>query len=125
MRLLLDTHVVLWQLGGVRRPGPRAQEEMASSDLFVSVLTFAEVGIKASTGKLQAPDDLEERLRDVDVAVLQLTPAHGLGVRDLPMHHRDPFDRMLISQARAERLTLVSADRAFAAYDVRLLPADQ
>lgn len=125
MRLLLDTHVVLWQLGGVRRPGPRAQEEIASSDLFVSVLTFAEVGIKAAVGKLRAPQDFQGRLRDLGVDVLPLTPVHGLGVGDLPLHHRDPFDRLLISQARAERLTLVSADRAFAAYDVRLLPADQ
>jgi PIN domain nuclease of toxin-antitoxin system len=98
---------------------------MASSDLFVSVLTFAEVGIKAAVGKLRAPDDLEGRVRDLDIDVLPLTPAHGLGVGALPLHHRDPFDRMLISQAQAERLTLVSADRAFAAYDVRLLPADQ
>lgn len=125
MRLLLDTHVVLWELEGTRTVGSRTEETMReASELFYSVVSFAEIGVKNAIGKLQVHENIHELLDRGSIRVLPLTPAHGLGVGSLPMHHRDPFDRMLISQARAERLTLVSADRAFAAYDVRLLPAD-
>jgi PIN domain nuclease of toxin-antitoxin system len=125
VRLLLDTHVVLWQLAGIPRLGPIARHEIEASDLVVSVVSFAEIGIKAAVGKLRAPTDIEQRLRELDVAVLSLSPQHGLGVGALPLHHRDPFDRLLISQARVERLTLVSADPAFGAYDLRVLPASE
>ena len=89
------------------------------------MVSSAEIGIKNATGQLRVHADLHELLSRGRIRVLPLTPAHGLGVADLPVHHRDPFDRLLISQARAERLTLVSADRAFSAYDVSLLPADR
>lgn len=126
MRLLLDTHVVLWELEGTRTVGSRTEEAMReASELFYSVVSFAEIGVKNATGKLRVHENIHELLDRGNIRVLPLTPAHGLGAGALPLHHRDPFDRMLIAQARAERLTLVSADRAFAAYDVRLLPADQ
>lgn len=124
MRLLLDTHVVLWELGGSRRVSPAAQEaiEQATEVLF-SVVSFAEIGVKAAVGKVSVPDDLREHLLRSGVRVLRLDAAHGLSVADLPMHHRDPFDRLLIAQARSEQLTIVTADRRIADYDVPLVDA--
>ncbi|HEY5197812.1 MAG TPA: type II toxin-antitoxin system VapC family toxin [Solirubrobacteraceae bacterium] len=68
--------------------------------------------------------DLRERIEQSGLRILGLAPEHGLGVARLPMHHRDPFDRLLISQARSERMTIVTADRRFADYDVRTIGAD-
>lgn len=124
MRLLLDTHVVLWELQGARPVGPRAQETIEQADeLLFSVVSFAEIGVKAAIGKLVVPDDLHEHVVHSGMRILGLAPDHGLAVARLPMHHRDPFDRLLISQARCEGLTLVSADRRMTAYDVALTDA--
>ena len=124
MRLLLDTHVVLWELGGTRTVGPRAREaiERASEVLF-SVVSFAEIGVKAAIGKLVIPADLHEHVVRSGVRILGLAAEHGLGVADLPLHHRDPFDRLLISQARAEGLTLLTADARIVDYDVAVIAA--
>jgi PIN domain nuclease of toxin-antitoxin system len=124
MRLLLDTHVVLWELEGTRTVGPRAQEAIErASELAFSVVSFAEIGVKAAIGKLVVPADLDQHIERSGLRILGLSPAHGLGVADLPMHHRDPFDRLLISQARIEGLTLVTADARIATYDVMLIDA--
>ncbi len=124
MRLLLDTHIVLWELAGTRALGraARAAIEQATELLF-SVVSFAEVGMKVAIGKLSVPPDFHDHVVHSGVRILGLAPDHGLAVADLPMHHRDPFDRLLIAQARSEQLTIVSADRRFAAYDVRLIDA--
>jgi PIN domain nuclease of toxin-antitoxin system len=124
VRLLLDTQIVLWQLQGTRTLGRQAQEAIESaSELTFSVVSFAEIGIKAAIGKLVIPDDLHEHILALGLRILGLAPDHGLGVADLPMHHRDPFDRLLIAQARCESLTVVTADRRFAAYDVAVIDA--
>ena len=124
MRLLLDTHVVLWELGGERAVGVRAREAiLAASELLFSVVSFAEIGVKAAIGKLVVPDRLEDHVARAGLHILGLSPAHGLDVADLPMHHRDPFDRLLVSQARTEGLTLLSADRRLARYDVQMIDA--
>lgn len=126
MRLLLDTHVVLWELGGTRTVGAHAQEEIErASELSFSVVSFAEIGVKAAIGKLTVPDDLHERVLQSGLRILALAPDHGLGVARLPMHHRDPFDRLLISQARGERLTIVTADKRFGHYDVGIVDAEE
>jgi len=124
MRLLLDTHVVLWVLGGSRTVSPAAREaiEHATHVLF-SVVSFAEIGVKAAMGRVSVPRDLREHVLRSGVQVLRLDADHGLAVADLPMHHRDPFDRLLVAQARSEHLTMVTADRRIAAYDVPLVDA--
>ena len=123
MRLLLDTHIVLWQLSGERELSARAQEAIAAADdLLLSVVSFAEIGVKASVGKLDVPD-LQARIADSGVRTLGLSPAHGLAVSGLPVHHRDPFDRLIIAQATIERLTVVTADTRFHAYGIQLLDA--
>ena len=122
MRLLLDTHVVLWLLQEPERLGQRAVAALrAESVNLVSVVTFIEVGIKVATGKLVKPDGFDtstpgERL-------LPITPVHGLALEQLPRHHRDPWDRLLIVQAMAEDLTIVTADPEFTKYDVRVIDA--
>jgi PIN domain nuclease of toxin-antitoxin system len=124
LRLLLDTHVVLWQLAGTQAMGPKAEASIAEAEeLLFSVVSFAEIGIKAAIGKLVVPDDLDRHVIDSGMRILALTAGHGLGVADLPLHHRDPFDRLLISQARAERLTLISADARIAQYEVDSIDA--
>ena len=124
MRLLLDTHVVLWELGGSRTLSPAAREAIEQATvLLFSVVSFAEIGVKAAVGKLSVPADLRERVVSSGVQVLPLDADHGLAVGVLPPHHRDPFDRLLIAQARSERLTIVTADRRIAAYDVSLIDA--
>jgi len=124
VRLLLDTHVVLWQLSGSRRLGPKASAQIAqATELRFSVVSYAEIGIKAAVGKLKVPDDLPEHIARTGVGVLTLAPDHGLAVADLPPYHRDPFDRLLIAQARGEALTIVTADARFACYDVTVIDA--
>jgi PIN domain nuclease of toxin-antitoxin system len=122
VRLLLDTHVVLWQLAGARPLGARATEAIAAAtELAFSVVSFAEIGMKAAVGKLTVPDDLHAHIIATGVRVLGLSPEHGLAVAGLPVHHRDPFDRLLVAQARLEGFTLVSADARIRAYDVAVL----
>ena len=124
MRLLLDTHVVLWELEGSRTVQRAARDAIEqATELLFSVVSFAEIGIKAAIGKLSVPDDFHDHVLRSGLRVLSLAPDHGLAVAGLPIHHRDPFDRLLIAQARAERLTIVSADRRLAAYDVPLIDA--
>ena len=125
MRLLLDTHVVLWVLQGSQTVRPAAQDAIErATELSFSVVSFAEIGVKAAIGKLTIPADLHEHVLRSGLRILGLAPDHGLGVSDLPMHHRDPFDRLLISQARSEGLTVVTADRRFASYDVAVIDAN-
>ncbi|CAN5687405.1 type II toxin-antitoxin system VapC family toxin [soil metagenome] len=124
MRLLLDTHVVLWELEGSRRVSPAAQEAIErATELMFSVVSFAEIGVKAAIGKVSVPRDLSQHVMRSGVQILRLDADHGLAVAELPMHHRDPFDRLLIAQARSEQLTIVTADRRIADYDVPLIDA--
>lgn len=124
MKLLLDTHVLLWWLAGE----PMRQEATAEirhprSLVHVSAASAWEIGIKQSLGKLRLPDDLEERLRVERFTPLPVTVAHGLAVAGLPPHHRDPFDRLLVAQAQAEGLTLITRDPRLTAYGVATLAA--
>lgn len=82
-----------------------------------------EAAIKRKLGKLETPDDLAAQLERKRFVALDVTLDHALTAGDLPLHHRDPFDRMLIAQAQLEGLTIVTRDRHFAPYDVALLPA--
>ena len=124
MRLLLDTHIVLWWLVD----DPSLPEEVNSlldhePDVLVSVASLWEIGIKQSLGKIVAPDDLPERVRDSGFRELSIGFAHAIAAGRLPMIHRDPFDRMLVAQARCEGLTLVTRDPWCRRYDVPILPA--
>jgi PIN domain nuclease of toxin-antitoxin system len=122
---LLDTNVVLWMLTGGSRLNSTAKARLDSEQRFVSVISFAEIAIKASLGKLPLPPpfttDFGGALRAAlafvaaDILLVDLEAVEHL--RQLPFHHRDPFDRMIIAQAFAGGLTVVTGDRAFDAYD--------
>jgi PIN domain nuclease of toxin-antitoxin system len=90
---------------------------------LVSAASVWEIAIKRGLGKLTAPDDMLEELAARDVGVLDVTADHAWGVSRLPRHHSDPFDRLLVAQALAEGLVLVTADPVFARYGVPVLPA--
>ncbi|MFT4035578.1 MAG: type II toxin-antitoxin system VapC family toxin [Patulibacter sp.] len=124
MRLLLDTHIVLWHLGGARTLSDEALDAIgAAEELWFSAVSCAEIGVKVAIGKLDVVGDIRAALDVIGVRLLSLRAEHGLAVAGLPLHHRDPFDRLLIAQARAEGLTLVTADAALAHYDVPVLCA--
>ncbi|MGY1662360.1 type II toxin-antitoxin system VapC family toxin [Geodermatophilus sp. SYSU D00705] len=123
MTLLLDTHVLLWWLAEDDRLTPTMREAIADpgAAVAVSAVSAWEMSIKAALGKLAAPDDLVAELDHHGFEPLPVTVEDGLAAGALPRHHDDPFDRMLIAQARRRRLVLVTADRRFADYDVRTL----
>ncbi|HVB52720.1 MAG TPA: type II toxin-antitoxin system VapC family toxin [Candidatus Acidoferrales bacterium] len=123
MSLLLDTHILLWWLSDDPLLPTAAREAIASpeSEVLVSVATTWEIAIKQAAGRLEAPVDLMEVVEANDFETLPITAAHTLAAGALPLHHSDPFDRMLIAQARAESLTLISMDHRFPQYDVNLL----
>lgn len=124
-QLLLDTHVALWALAAPERLRPevrRALEEPRNA-VVVSAASVWEVEIKRAAGRLTVPDGFATRCVEVGFDPLPVTFEHAESAARLPAHHADPFDRMLVAQALAEDLELVSDDRTFAAYDVRLVPA--
>ena len=124
-RFLLDTHAVLWALAEpakLSRPARTALED-ARNEVFVSVVSGWEIAIKRALGKLEAPDDLEAAIRMQGFEPLLLTFHHAAQAGGLPPHHRDPFDRMLIAQAQAEGLILVTRDSNIPLYGVRILAA--
>jgi PIN domain nuclease of toxin-antitoxin system len=117
---------LLWAVGQAKRlrAATRAALLEPSNDVHVSAVSVWEAAIKRAQGRLEVePEDL---LAEIDVAgfvSLPITLDHGLAAGALPLHHKDPFDRMLIAQAQLEGLTIVTTGREFAAYDVALLPA--
>jgi len=119
-RLLVDTHAVLWWLADddALSDGARALMADPAHDLLVSSASIWEVAIKRALGKLTAPDDLPEVIDSEGFSWLPVSPRHAWQVGTLPPHHRDPFDRLLIAQARTEHVDVVTADERFAAYGV-------
>lgn len=122
MKPLLDTHALLWWLTGDSRLSERAREVISREGAAVSVVSLWEITIKRALGKLEADVEvIAERVSGTDgFEWLDLRPPHVLELVSLPLHHGDPFDRMLIAQARAESATLVSRDAAFGRYEVQL-----
>ena len=124
MRLLVDTHVLLWGINEPHRIPLAVGLAMGSpaNETYVSVVCLWEIAIKAKIGKLSAPDDLPERVeRHPDYKVLPVTAAHAWRVRTLPLHHRDPFDQLLVAQALIEQMTVVTHDRSISRYGVTIL----
>lgn len=121
MRLLLDTHAVLWWFTDDRRLSTVAGAvlDAASNDLFVSAVAAYEIAYKQGQGRLSPlPDGLPRRLQRAGIEVLPLSLDHAVAAAALPGPHRDPWDRIMIAQALVEGLTVVTADRVFASYHV-------
>jgi PIN domain nuclease of toxin-antitoxin system len=119
--VLLDTHVLLWWMsGGMERLSKAAQAAVTAPGavIVVSAVTVWEIAIKRGLGKLDAPGDLIPQLERAGVGLLPITARHADYVASLPPHHRDPFDRLLVAQAKIERLAVVSADGPLSRYDI-------
>lgn len=125
MRLLLDTHVFLWALLQRDRIPPKTWNllETPDNELYLSAASAWEISVKVALGKLKVPGDpavyVPRRAREANLASLPITEDHALAVHALPMHHTDPFDRMLIAQAQIEGLNILTGDKQFVKYDVR------
>ena len=122
MSLLLDTHVILWWL----TDDPTLSDEVKTRldedpDVFVSPVSIWEITIKQSIGNLPEPIGLAEEIRDSGFRELSITSEHAIAAGRLPLIHRDPFDRMLVAQARCEGLVLASRDTRVQQYQVDLL----
>lgn len=126
MRLLLDTHAVIWHIEQNPALSIKAVAAIKNPDneIFVSAVSLWELSIKVSLGKLKLPKpirDIAIELRNSGVTFLQISEEHALSTASLPWHHRDPFDRMLVVQSQLEDLTLISRDGVFGEYEVSLL----
>lgn len=122
MKLLLDTHIVLWMLSDPKRISTRARDAITEAKIaYISAVSGWEIAVKRAAGRLAAPSDLHEAARASGLEPLAITFEHGWRAGQLPREHGDPFDRMLIAQAQLLDLTLVTVDRALARYDVQIL----
>ena len=124
MKLLLDTHVVLWWLSDDPTLADDIKDRIDHDpEVYLSPVTIWEIAIKQAIGKIAEPADLPERVRATRLPEIAITSEHALVAGRLPLHHRDPFDRMLVAQARCEGLALVTRDTRIPDYDVTVLPA--
>jgi PIN domain nuclease of toxin-antitoxin system len=123
LRLLLDTHAALWWLSADERIGAEAARQLRddTNHVLLSAAVVWEVAVKRSLGKLEAPGDFVETMRSGGAHALAVTVEHAAAVEQLPWHHRDPFDRMLVAQAHIERAAIVSRDPALAPYGVAIV----
>lgn len=123
VRLLLDTHVLLDLFGAPRRFAENVLRTIRdpATHVAVSAASVWEIEIKRAKGTLEAPPDVLRRIRVAGFTPLQITLEHGAAAGRLPLHHRDPFDRMLVAQAQLEGLTIVTNDEKIARYQVAVL----
>ncbi len=121
-RLLLDTHIFLWWRGEPSRLASGVQSRIATADIvFVSAASAWEAAIKVSLGRLELPDTVEAGVLASGFEKLSISFSHAERAGALPPHHKDPFDRMLVAQAQADGLTLVTHDRLLEPYEVEIL----
>jgi PIN domain nuclease of toxin-antitoxin system len=125
MKVLIDTHVLLWGLQHEGKLSRRVRTILPASDVWISVASVWEIITKVQVGKLTLPQPvgsyLSEKLKSNGVLVLQITFHHVKRLEGLPLHHRDPFDRILIAQSIEEKLPLVTADPVFERYPIDVI----
>ena len=126
MRVLLDTHILLWYLEG-NQSLSRTHRDLivfADNEVLVSIATLWEIAIKTSTGKVTISRSLTEILKQLSlqsIEILGVQPGHVMQVAKLVFHHRDPFDRMIIAQSKVEFLPVITHDKIFSDYGIKLL----
>ena len=125
MNLLLDTHVLLWWLDANPSLSEKAKETIADGNnlVLISAAVIWEIRIKEALGKLEIPSNFRRVLERQPFEMLAINAEHAHAVGDLPAHHRDPFDRMLIAQAKVERLTIVTRDAIIKQYKIPIIQA--
>jgi PIN domain nuclease of toxin-antitoxin system len=126
MRFILDTHILIWFLEGNRSLSNSRRQIISQSqnDIFISTASLWEMAIKISLNKLtltQSLADVTKQIAAEDIEILPITPEHTLQVSILPFHHRDPFDRIIISQAQVENLAILTDDTSFSNYGIKIL----
>ena len=123
MNLFLDTHILLWWLDDNASLSAAAREVIADTDniVILSAAVIWEIRVKQAIGKLNIAPDVYDVIKNEGFEMLSVTPDHAFAVGDLPMHHRDPFDRILIAQAMLEGFTIVTHDAIFNKYPVPIL----
>jgi PIN domain nuclease of toxin-antitoxin system len=125
MKVLIDTHVLLWGLQDEPKLSDRVRTLLPKAEVWISVASLWEIIAKVQVGKLKLPTPVRDyitlKLRENGVSVLPLTFDHVRRLEELPLHHRDPFDRILIAQSLEENLPLITADSLFKNYAVRLI----
>ena len=123
MKVLLDTHILLWALSEPQKiPAPfRTLLQSLANECFVSAVSITEMLIKASIGKLECTFDPVEEVEAAGFTIMSFRGKDALALKELPFHHRDPFDRMLISQSLSRNLPIMTCDKAFGAYECDLV----
>jgi len=123
MKYLLDTHILLWWLSDPKKLSKKAQTLIhdRNQDIFVSSVSFWELVIKSGLGRIEIPRNLLKILADDSIEILPLFPEATLGVLDLPQIHKDPFDRMLIAQAKFHDMVLITRDESITEYPITLI----
>jgi PIN domain nuclease of toxin-antitoxin system len=125
MKILLDTHTFLWGVSDVAKLSERVRKLLPVAETWLSVVSLWEILVKSQSGKLRLPQPsgpyVMAKLKLNGVKLLPITVHHVLRIESLPMHHRDPFDRMLIAQSLEENLPLVTADPLVARYHVEVI----
>ncbi len=125
MRLLIDTHILIWFLEGNKLLAKSRRQIIADpqNNVLVSIASLWELAIKISVGKLTLAKPLADVIKQIaieDFEILPISPEHTLQVSTLPFHHRDPFDRIIIAQSQTENLTIMTDDNDFKIYGVKL-----
>jgi PIN domain nuclease of toxin-antitoxin system len=123
MKIIIDTHIFLWALAAPYKitEAKRIELETLANTVYVSSITIAEIMIKSSIGKLNLNYDPVDMAQQSGFELLDFQSQDALLLKDMPFHHKDPFDRMLIAQAMANEYHLMTEDSKFSAYDCRLL----
>jgi PIN domain nuclease of toxin-antitoxin system len=127
MKLLLDTHAFLWWLSDDRQLGPQARKAIEQPDnlVYVSVATAWEIALERAVGRLEASGDIADWIEQSAFSDLPIEVEHAVVSAELPKHHSDPFDRLLVAQAQLDDMTLVTCDDEITEYDVSLLDASR
>jgi PIN domain nuclease of toxin-antitoxin system len=123
MKILLDTHILIWWLSKASRLSQTEIDLITDSDnfIFVSTATAWEIAVKKMIGKLETPDDLPAALAVNNFLELPIKIEHSQKLYQLPLHHNDPFDRIMIAQAMSEDLTFMTRDAKIPLYDIRIV----
>lgn len=123
MKIIIDTHIFLWAIAAPEKLSKQYAEELEtlSNTVYVSSITMVEIMIKNTIGKLAVDVDLVKAVQDSGFELLDFTAQDALALKNMPLHHKDPFDRMLIAQAINNNYYLMSDDSKFVSYNCRLL----